>query len=215
MHGCAYAVHCIPLRKPALLRPGLVAKRPQPLLRTLCAAAKVLRHPAAAGRDSSVSQAALLTGMAASKAREGQKGQVGLEHYTAYMQVLATDIDHSSPSLLLFLDKEGRMLFNAGEGMQRMFRENRLRMQKVRLQQTSKRVRAFFWATHTHFSLLRAMYHLQPNASLCPVYVQLDNYFFTRVSSETMAGLPGKDKANRQSAAVAWSQVGSKSLTGS
>lgn len=45
--------------------------------------------------------------------------------------MLATDIDHNSPSLLLFVDKEGRLLFNAGEGLQRMFRENKLRMQKV------------------------------------------------------------------------------------
>ena len=49
-------------------------------------------------------------------------------------QVLATDVDHSSPSLLLFLDKEGRMLFNAGEGLQRMFRENKTKMQKVSAQ---------------------------------------------------------------------------------
>lgn len=46
-------------------------------------------------------------------------------------QVLATDVDHNSPSLMLFLDKEGRMLFNAGEGLQRMFRENKIKMQKV------------------------------------------------------------------------------------
>jgi hypothetical protein len=48
------------------------------------------------------------------------------------LQVLSTDIDHNSPSLLLFLDKEGRLLFNAGEGLQRLFRESKLRMQKVR-----------------------------------------------------------------------------------
>lgn len=47
------------------------------------------------------------------------------------LQVLATDIDHNSPSLLLFLGREGRMLFNAGEGLQRLFRESKVKMQKV------------------------------------------------------------------------------------
>ncbi|GFH16359.1 uncharacterized protein HaLaN_12762, partial [Haematococcus lacustris] len=81
--------------------------------------------------------------------QRGPPPQDAAAHYLSYVQVLATDVDHNSPSLLLFLDKEGRYLFNAGEGLQRMFRENKLRMQK------------------------------------------LDNYFFTRVSTETMAGLPG------------------------
>lgn len=48
-------------------------------------------------------------------------------------QVLATDVDHSGPSLMLFNDKEGRILFNAGEGLQRLFRESKTKMQKVRV----------------------------------------------------------------------------------
>ena len=47
-----------------------------------------------------------------------------------YVQVLATDIAHSSPSVMLFFDKQ-RYLFNAGEGIQRLFREHRLKIQKV------------------------------------------------------------------------------------
>ncbi|KAL6762208.1 hypothetical protein V8C86DRAFT_2522363 [Haematococcus lacustris] len=63
--------------------------------------------------------------------QRGPPPQDAAAHYLSYVQVLATDVDHNSPSLLLFLDKEGRYLFNAGEGLQRMFRENKLRMQKA------------------------------------------------------------------------------------
>ncbi len=47
-------------------------------------------------------------------------------------QVLPTDVDHNAASLQLFTDVGGRLLFNAGEGLQRMFRENKLRIGKVR-----------------------------------------------------------------------------------
>lgn len=46
------------------------------------------------------------------------------------LQVLATDVAHSSPSVLLFFDKE-RYLFNAAEGIQRLFREHRLKINKA------------------------------------------------------------------------------------
>jgi hypothetical protein len=41
-------------------------------------------------------------------------------------------VDHNAASLQLFTDVGGRLLFNAGEGLQRMFRENKLRIGKVR-----------------------------------------------------------------------------------
>lgn len=40
------------------------------------------------------------------------------------------DIEHTSPAVLLFFDKE-RYLFNAGEGIQRLFREHRLKIRQV------------------------------------------------------------------------------------
>lgn len=45
-------------------------------------------------------------------------------------QVLALDIDHTTPSVLLFFNKE-RYLFNAGEGIQRLFREHKLKIKQV------------------------------------------------------------------------------------
>ncbi|KAG2496087.1 hypothetical protein HYH03_005690 [Edaphochlamys debaryana] len=72
----------------------------------------------------------------------------GMQHYTGFLQVLPLDIDHTSPSILLFFDKE-RYLFNAGEGIQRLFREHKLKIKQV-------------------------------NA-----------YFITRISTETLGGLPG------------------------
>ena len=51
---------------------------------------------------------------------------------TPLPQVLASDVEGHSPSLMLFIDKEGRYLFNAGEGLQRIMRERKLKMQKVR-----------------------------------------------------------------------------------
>ena len=67
--------------------------------------------------------------MDAGKSTPGGMSLIGTN--MRHAQVLATDMDHISPSLMLFLDKEGRMLFNAGEGLQRMFRENKIKMQKV------------------------------------------------------------------------------------
>lgn len=49
----------------------------------------------------------------------------------AWAQVVATDIDHNSPSVFVVFDKE-RYLFNAGEGVQRQFRENKIKIAKVR-----------------------------------------------------------------------------------
>ena len=50
-----------------------------------------------------------------------------------YTQILSSDVDHSGPSVLLFVDMKdgGRFLFIAGEGLQRMFREYKLRISKV------------------------------------------------------------------------------------
>ncbi|KXZ55190.1 hypothetical protein GPECTOR_3g335 [Gonium pectorale] len=72
----------------------------------------------------------------------------GMQHYSSFLQVLAVDIDHTSPSVLLFFDKE-RYLFNAGEGIQRLFREHKIKIKQVTA------------------------------------------YFVTRVSTETLGGLPG------------------------
>ncbi|PNH04248.1 hypothetical protein TSOC_009630 [Tetrabaena socialis] len=56
----------------------------------------------------------------------------GMQHYSSFLQVLPLDIDHTSPSVLLFFDKE-RYLFNAGEGIQRLFREHKLKIKQARL----------------------------------------------------------------------------------
>ena len=48
------------------------------------------------------------------------------------VQVLASDVEHNSPSLMLVVDKGGRYMFNAGEGLQRLMREKKVRMNKVR-----------------------------------------------------------------------------------
>eukprot|EP00198_Chlamydomonas_reinhardtii_P000339 XP_001689674.1 RNase Z-like protein [Chlamydomonas reinhardtii] len=77
-----------------------------------------------------------------------ERKEGGLTHYSSFLQVLPMDIEHTSPAVLLFFDKE-RYLFNAGEGIQRLFREHRLKIRQV-------------------------------NA-----------YFITRVSTETMSGLAG------------------------
>ncbi|GLC37922.1 hypothetical protein PLESTF_000610300 [Pleodorina starrii] len=72
----------------------------------------------------------------------------GMRHYSSYLQVLSVDVDHTSPSVLLFFNNE-RYLFNAGEGIQRLFREHKIKI------------------------------------------TQIDQYFITRVSTETLGGLPG------------------------
>ncbi|GIL91146.1 hypothetical protein Vretifemale_18806, partial [Volvox reticuliferus] len=72
----------------------------------------------------------------------------GMRHYSSYLQVLALDIDHTSPSVLLFFNNE-RYLFNAGEGIQRLFREHKIKIS------------------------------------------QINSYFITRVSTETLGGMPG------------------------
>ncbi|GAX85788.1 hypothetical protein CEUSTIGMA_g13203.t1 [Chlamydomonas eustigma] len=72
-----------------------------------------------------------------------------LHHYSCFLQILGMDVDHNSPSVMLVLDKGGKYIFNAGEGLQRLMREKKIKMQKV------------------------------------------EHYLFTRVCSETMAGLPG------------------------
>ena len=41
-------------------------------------------------------------------------------------------MDHNSPSLLLVFDK-ARFIFNAGEGLQRLMREKKIKMTKVRM----------------------------------------------------------------------------------
>ncbi len=46
-------------------------------------------------------------------------------------QVLGSDMDHNSASLMLSLDKGGKILFNAGEGLQRLIRENKVRLLKL------------------------------------------------------------------------------------
>lgn len=46
--------------------------------------------------------------------------------------MLASDVEHNSPSLMLMVDKAGRYMFNAGEGLQRLMREKKVRMNKVR-----------------------------------------------------------------------------------
>ena len=40
-------------------------------------------------------------------------------------------MDHNGVSLILVFDKGGRFMFNAGEGLQRLMRENRVKMSKV------------------------------------------------------------------------------------
>ena len=55
----------------------------------------------------------------------------GSIHYMASFQVLASDVEHNSPSLLLNIDKFGKICFNAGEGLQRLVRENKVRLQKL------------------------------------------------------------------------------------
>ncbi|EFJ44962.1 hypothetical protein VOLCADRAFT_118548, partial [Volvox carteri f. nagariensis] len=62
--------------------------------------------------------------------------------------VLALDINHTSPSVLLFFNNE-RYLFNAGEGIQRLFREHKIKIS------------------------------------------QINAYFITRITTETLGGLPG------------------------
>ena len=91
-----------------------------------------------------------------------------------HVQVLASDVDHSSPSLMLVFDKGGRFIFNSGEGLQRLMRESKIKMAKVGQ------------------NLLHPP--ARPLSSYAPVPVpvtQLEHYFFTRVSTETMSGLPG------------------------
>ena len=44
--------------------------------------------------------------------------------------MLGSDVDHISPSLLLVFDK-ARFMFNAGEGLQRLMREKKIKMSKV------------------------------------------------------------------------------------
>lgn len=87
-------------------------------------------------------------GQEAEKKQKHNESQ-GPVHYTANFQVLASDVDHNAATLLLNIDKFGRICFNAGEGLQRLVRENKVRLQK------------------------------------------LENYMFTRVHTETLAGLPG------------------------
>ena len=43
---------------------------------------------------------------------------------------MGSDVDHNSPSLLLVFDK-ARFMFNAGEGLQRLMREKKIKMSKV------------------------------------------------------------------------------------
>lgn len=50
----------------------------------------------------------------------------------AAAQVIVPDSAHTAPSVLLVFDKE-RYLFNAGEGLQRIFCQHRLRVSKASL----------------------------------------------------------------------------------
>ena len=40
-------------------------------------------------------------------------------------------MDHNGASLMVVFDKGGRFMFNTGEGLQRMMRESRVKMNKV------------------------------------------------------------------------------------
>ncbi|GIL65868.1 hypothetical protein Vafri_19515 [Volvox africanus] len=80
--------------------------------------------------------------------QRNERSAGGMRHYSSYLQVLALDIDHTSPSVLLFFNNE-RYLFNAGEGIQRLFREHKIKIN------------------------------------------QINSYFITRVSTETLGGMPG------------------------
>ncbi|GLI60588.1 hypothetical protein VaNZ11_002748 [Volvox africanus] len=80
--------------------------------------------------------------------QRNERSAGGMRHYSSYLQVLALDIDHTSPSVLLFFNSE-RYLFNAGEGIQRLFREHKIKIS------------------------------------------QINSYFITRVSTETLGGMPG------------------------
>jgi hypothetical protein len=110
---------------------GLVSARSCSQLKKLCPALQLRQYffPLAVrmGKGSKRDQANG-PGLAAGGGG-GQSTQ--LEHYLCNVQVLAGDVDSTGPSLLLTLDKWGRLLFNAGEGIQRLIRENKLRTTNV------------------------------------------------------------------------------------
>jgi hypothetical protein len=102
-------------------------------------------------------------------------------------QVLALDVDHTSPSLLLFLDKE-RYLFNAGEGIQRLFREHRKKITEVRSPYRSCRGPA---VSERAGSPRRHVSVVPPRLAPPVAPTQIDAYFVTRISTATLGGLPG------------------------
>lgn len=104
----------------------------------------------------------------------------------AVLQVLNVDNATAAPSVLLQLERQ-RYLFNAGEGIQRHFIEHKMKLKKV----PHAPLLPLPQMAPAPPPLPRTVPLTCPNASLCTRHPQVSCVLATRVSTDTLAGLPG------------------------
>jgi hypothetical protein len=70
------------------------------------------------------------------------------------MQFLVGDVGHNSSSVMLFVDRWGRLMFNAGEGVQRLIRGNRVRTKQVSMEEIDQGSNSVVCILHSVVSLV-------------------------------------------------------------